>query len=134
MFLEDMNAAGDRQLSGFTHEALDQLAAYPWPGNMDELTEFVGYAFRRAAGPLVSAADLPDRVRFAADASSHAPRPQETIVLDEFLSEIETELIHRALQYAKGNRTKAAQLLGITRSRLLRRLEPSGPDFTPIDE
>ena len=52
----------------------------------------------------------------------------ETIHLDEFLGGVEKELIRRALVRAKGNKTKAAKLLGITRPRLHRRLEVLGLD------
>ena len=53
-------------------------------------------------------------------------RPQEKIVLEQFLGEIELELIRRALSEAKGNKTKAASLLGMTRPRLYRRLVQLG--------
>ena len=53
-------------------------------------------------------------------------------MLDEFLGRIERELVRRALGRAKGNKAKAARLLGLTRPRLYRRmvqlgLEQSGP-------
>jgi DNA-binding NtrC family response regulator len=54
---------------------------------------------------------------------AHPRREPAPIVLDQFLEDIERELIVRALQQAKGNRTKAARLLGLPRARLHRRLE-----------
>lgn len=124
LLVEDANAAGGRQHSGFTEEALEYLVAYDWPGNTDQLAEFVHAALDRAAGPSITAADLPPHLHQAAAAAAHPPKSEETIVLDEFLAEIETELIQRALAQAKGNKTKAAELLGVTRARLLRRLGP----------
>ena len=59
--------------------------------------------------------DLPERIHLAAFAAAHPRRPEETIVLDEFLGRIERELIDRALTQAKGNKTKASKLLGIAR-------------------
>ena len=47
-------------------------------------------------------------------------------MLDEFLAQIERELIVRALAQAKGNKAKAARLLGMTRPRLYRRLVQLG--------
>jgi DNA-binding NtrC family response regulator len=47
--LEEQNALGGKQVGGFTSEALDQLAAYSWPGNLDELAAIVRQADRRAA-------------------------------------------------------------------------------------
>jgi len=122
-FLEQANADATKQLSGFSEEAIDQLLAYPWPENTDELAEFVRMAWRKATGPLVEASDLPDRIRLTARAAERTPHPEEKIVLDEFLAEIEEELLRRALRQAKGNKAQAARLLGVSRQRVLRRLE-----------
>ncbi|MBN1589704.1 MAG: sigma-54-dependent Fis family transcriptional regulator [Pirellulales bacterium] len=126
MFLEEANARGPKQLGGFSPEALDRLDAYSWPGNVDELGAAVAEAYREADGPEIQARDLPVRLRRAADAAAHPPREDETIQLDEFLGQIERELITRAMAQAKGNKTKAAALLGITRPRLYRRLVQLG--------
>jgi DNA-binding NtrC family response regulator len=122
LFLEEANARGGKQLGGFTPEALDQLDAYRWPGNLDELAQVVAQAHRQAEGPLIGPRDLPELVREAAQAAAYPPRTEETIVLDEFLGRVERELICRALAQAKGNKAKAARLLGMTRPRLYRRL------------
>ena len=122
--LEEQNAAGEKQLQGFSEEAMDRLVAYAWPGNVDELFDVVRQAHREASGPLVEEPDLPLAVRMV---HGVAPRPRETtIVLDNFLREIEIELIQRAMQQSKGNKAKAARLLGMTRPRLYRRLEQLG--------
>jgi DNA-binding NtrC family response regulator len=125
-FLERSNAAGGRQLSGFSAEALDQLISYPWPENVDELAELVQQACVTAAGPLIQANELPEKIRVTAAADAHPPRAAESIVLDEFLAEVERELLERALQQSKGNKARAARLLGMTRPRFLRRLEHHG--------
>lgn len=120
--LEEANAEGGRQLSGFTPEAMDQLVAHPWRRNMDEMAELLREACQQAEGPVVTTDDLPEQVRWSAQAAAHPRRVEETIVLDDFLAEIETELISRALRHSKGNKAKAARLLGITRARLHRRI------------
>ncbi len=125
-FVEESNRGGGKQLGGFTPEAMDEMIAYNWPGNIDELAELVGEAFSQAGGPLIGVADLPRKLKLAAEAAAHPRVEDETIVLDEFLSGIESELIRRALDRAKGNKTKAARLLGINRPRLLRRLGQLG--------
>lgn len=122
-FLELVNSERNRQLSGFSPEALDELAAHPWPKNMEELAEVVQQACRRAEGPYVALTDLPDQCRRAITATARPKPVVEEIVLDEFLAEVETELLRRALLEAKGNKARAARLLGISRARLHRRLE-----------
>ena len=96
LFLEDLNAAGDRQIGGFTPAALDLLDAYAWPGNLDELAEVVAESHRRAAGREIDVADLPERLRLASQAAAHPHRPEEAIVLNEYLGRVERELIRRA--------------------------------------
>ncbi len=124
--LEELNAGGTRQIGGFTPEALDLLHAYSWPGNVDELSQTVAEAHRRSAGPLIGADDLPERIHLAIDAAARPPHKEETIVLDEFLGQVERELIRRAMARSKGNKAKAARLLGMTRPRLYRRLVQLG--------
>jgi DNA-binding NtrC family response regulator len=121
-FLEENNARGGKQLGGFSPQALDRLDAYVWPGNGDELAKVVAEAWAHAEGPLVQAADLPPRLALAAEPAGHPRRKDETIVLDEFLEQIQRELIGRAMQRSRGNKAKAARLLGLTRPRLYRRL------------
>lgn len=126
MFLEQCNARGEKQLAGFTSEAMDRLAAYHWPGNIDELAQVVAESHRRAEGSEVGLSDLSDRLQLAAQAEVHPRRVDEKIVLDEYLGRIERELIERALARAKGNKTKAARLLGMSRPRLYRRMVQLG--------
>ena len=122
----DCNAAGPRQIGGFSAAALERLDAYPWPGNLDELAEVVAEAHGRAAGLEIGVGDLPERLHVAAQAAAHPRRTEETIVLDEYLGRVERELIRRALGRAKGNKAKAARLLGVTRPRLYRRMVQLG--------
>jgi len=124
--LEDVNAAGGPQFSGFRAEAMDQLVMYPWRGNFDELRTVIQQAARRATSPLIGPNDLPDALHHAARAAAHQRRAPEPIVLDQYLERIEAELIRRALKRSKGNRARAARLLGISRARLLRRIEQLG--------
>ena len=126
MLLEDRNVLGAKQLAGFTPEALDTLAGYAWPGNVDELTEVIVEAHAQAEGPLVTPRDLPKRLHLSAAATRYPRKVEESIVLEEFLGRVERELIERALSQAKGNKAKAARLLGMTRPRLYRRLVQLG--------
>jgi transcriptional regulator with PAS, ATPase and Fis domain len=125
-FLERRNATGGKQLSGFASDAIERLIAYDWPGNIDELAELVSAACNRAQGSQVTVADLPQRLELAAQAAARPSAGREPIQLDLFLEEVEQELLRRALERAKGNKAKAARLLGVTRSRVVRRLEHFG--------
>ena len=130
-FLEEANADGGQQRSGFSSEALDRLSGYEWPGNVQQLADAVRQAHAQAAGPQVQLADLPAVVHHAAAVHARAKKPPQPIRLDEFLERIERELLERALAQARGNKTKAAQLLGIHRARLIRRLVQFGMVAAP---
>lgn len=126
LFVEEANAKGKKQLAGLSPEALDVLDGYAWPGNIDELIQVIREAHEKAEGVEISVNDLPRQLHIAQSAAAHPRRVEETIVLEEFLGRIERELLVRALARAKGNKTKAARLLGMTRPRLYRRLVQLG--------
>jgi DNA-binding NtrC family response regulator len=124
--VEELNLGRLRQLAGFSPEAIDQLAAYPWPGNLDELTALVREMHEKSQGTEVVPRDLPRTIHWGAEAASHPQRGDDTIVLEEFLGRVEKELIARAMRRAKGNKSRAAKMLGLTRPRLYRRLVQLG--------
>ena len=126
LFLEDMNAAGRRQIGGFTPAALDLIDSYGWPGNLDELALAVAEAHGHATGREIDVHDLPERLHLAGQAAATPRRIEETIVLDEYLGRVERELIRRALTRAKDNKAQAARLLGMTRPKLYRRMVQLG--------
>lgn len=125
-YIEQNNLASARQIGGCSPEALDRLADYAWPGDLAELEAVLAEAHRHAQGPLILPHNLPGRLSLASQATSRPARAEETIVLEDYLATIEHELIVRALKRAKGNKTKAARLLGMTRPRFYRRLEQLG--------
>ncbi len=113
-------------MSGFSPEALDELAGYPWPGNLDELAEMVREAHAEAAASTIAPATCPSEFAWLPTPARWPRRPDEPIDLVETLQRIETDLIHRCLARAKGNKSRAAELLGLTRPRLYRRLVQLG--------
>ncbi len=125
-FVEFCNAEGPRQLSGFHEDALDRLVQHTWPRNVDELQQVVREAHRRAAGPWIQKADLPPSLGVIEQALKHPPRPLQPIQLDAALAQFEREILEQALEVAKGNRARAAELVGLSRQRFVRRLAQLG--------
>lgn len=126
-FLEQHNARGGTlQHTGFAQDALEMLLLYPWPGNVDELAETVKQACTAAQSNLIAADDLPERLHHGREALLHQSPAEPPIKLDEFLAEVEKELLQRALRKSNGNKSKAAELLGLNRARLIRRLVQLG--------
>jgi DNA-binding NtrC family response regulator len=131
-FLEAANRDRGKQVGALRADALDLLALHTWPGELDELREVIADAHRAANTHEITPADLPPVVHHAAKSAAHTRREPERIVLDELLANIEKEAIVRALAQSDGNKTEAAELLGMTRPRLYRRLVQlgmAGPEF-----
>jgi DNA-binding NtrC family response regulator len=100
-------------------DALDRLTRHNWPGNLRELSMVLREAFKESTGGRIEASHLPLYLR----APSTLPPPKPSPNLDEVLETVEARMIRIALLKAKGNKTEAADLLGIQRSRLIRRIE-----------
>ena len=107
-----------------TPEAERLLSAYPWPGNVRELANCIERAVVLARGGSITALDLPEKVRdhrhVHADVTS--VETHELVALDE----IERRYILRVLDAMHGNKSRAAQVLGLDRKTLYRRLERYG--------
>lgn len=126
VLVEELNAAGGKQVGGMTAEALERLAIYPWPGDVAQLATVVKEGWTAASGSQIGITDLPRWLNAVEAATAHPHKRLQTIVLDDFLADVERELLSRALQRVRGNKAKAARLLGISRPRLLRRMEQLG--------
>ena len=108
------------------HEnVLALLSTYSWPGNVRELVNVLEHAVNLAEGDEILPSHLP--VRFQTEAAldplrAAAPRPVEDLAS---LSSMETWAIEKALVRYRGNITKAAEALGISRTTLYRKMRKS---------
>ena len=117
-FLEKYSAKNRKDIRGLHPEALEALLAYTWPGNIRELENTLERAVILCLGEQITLRELPVAVRQAA-ASTERPfalRPGHT------LKEMEKDLIRATLAQTDGNRTRAAEILGITRQTLQNKL------------
>lgn len=115
-----------REVAGVRREALERISLVPFPDDVDGLEALLGAAAATASGSWIEGRDLPPRVEHAVSAARHPPREVERLDLDATLTQVERELIQRALVAAGGNRAAAARLLNVSRPRLLRRIEQLG--------
>ncbi len=125
-FLEASNRGRGKQVGSIRADALDLLALYDWPCELDELREVLFAAHRNCQSHEITPGDLPEVIHHARKSAALLRPEPERIVLDELLAEIEKEVIERALTRTGGNKTEAALLLGMTRPRLYRRLVQLG--------
>jgi DNA-binding NtrC family response regulator len=123
-FLEELNRQEQKQMGGFDDQVWPLFARYDWPGNLDELAAVVRDAQAHATGTVIRPEDLPYRFRTALAAQELPPPPEPPpMLLDPLLAKVETRLITLALERSRNNKSRAAELLGINRARLLRRIE-----------
>jgi two-component system response regulator HydG len=104
--------------------AAEKMLHYDWPGNVRELQNCIERAVALATGPEILPDDLPDRVRASRDAGVllAADEPDGLVPLEE----IERRYVLRVMDAVRGNKKLAAQILGLDRSTLYRKLEQYG--------
>ncbi|RMG20950.1 MAG: AAA family ATPase [Deltaproteobacteria bacterium] len=112
-FIDEFNARGLRQVEAIHPDAMDALLAYEWPGNVRELRNVVEYAFAVGEGPVLLPRDLTPEIL-------GVPPDGNDLEVDEH--DLERRRIVEALRKAGGRKTKAADLLGISRSTLWRKM------------
>ncbi|MFO0921923.1 MAG: helix-turn-helix domain-containing protein [Pirellulales bacterium] len=106
-------------------QAMELLQSYVWPRNVEELDAALSQSLK--ANPVrVEAAHLPVAIQTAASHVESKALSQQPIDLDAVLLDVEKTILMGMLGRTKGNRALAARLLGISRPRLLRRLEQLG--------
>ena len=118
-FLREFASENNKNVNDFTPDALEALMNYAWPGNVRELRTAVEHAVVLSRGERISLRDLPPVLRAANPAAGPArwlAQPDLTV------AEAEKQLIARALKDGGGNRTLAAQKLGMSRRTLHRKL------------
>ncbi len=121
-FLQQYNARYQRGVEGMEREALDCLMAYPWPGNVRELEHTIEGLFAlRDLKSAITRDDLPAALKQVPRVAVHEAGGEI-----RSLAEAEKGAIIRALQATGGNKSKAAEQLGISRDRLYRKLELYG--------
>ena len=114
-FLEELGRTLGRAPAGITHETKAALLAHRWPGNVRELRNVLERAAILADGGLIAPEHLavaPPRGAVASDTVN--------------VGEMERRLVERALREARGNKSRAAAQLGLTRKQLYHRLARYG--------
>ena len=122
-FLEDACArAGQKKV--LSADALEALMRYAWPGNVRELANTIERLVVSSRSSLIEAFDMPETIL----AVRHSPQNQPFSDLPT-LDDLERRYLLHVLEAANGNRTRAAEILGIDRRTLYRMAERFGIDL-----
>jgi two-component system response regulator HydG len=123
-FVDLHSARSSKSVTGLAPAAAERLLAYPWPGNVRELQNCIERAIALTRRSEIQVEDLPETVR--SFKRSHvliaASDPSELVPLEE----VERRYVLRVVEAAGGNKSLAAQILGITRKTLYRKLGEYG--------
>jgi transcriptional regulator with PAS, ATPase and Fis domain len=117
--LADLAQTAGRRVSGFAPDALATLRAHHWPGNVRELRNAIEHALVLGSAPSIEAADLPETVR----GGGRPPEGLSQVRLPARLDWLEKQAIEAALKATGGKRGKAAEILGIDRATLYKKLK-----------
>ncbi len=109
----------------FSTKALEAMKNYDWPGNIRELENLIQRLVLMNDAGVIAMNDLPSNMRFTITLQSG---------LDRTLAEVESEYIRNVLASVDGNKTKAAQILGIDRKTLREKLKCQSQDISDITD
>jgi DNA-binding NtrC family response regulator len=118
LFLQQLATDHNSEIKALSSEALDAVMVYDWPGNVRELENALEHAVVLTRGPVIDPAALPERI---------TKRRKEPLVAERSFQNPTLDVIERAyimwvLQVEGGNKTRAAEILGIDPSTLYRKL------------
>jgi DNA-binding NtrC family response regulator len=120
------HALRGRAARAVSEAAMQRLLANPWPGNVRELFHVLERAAVLCGSEVIDVGDLPETIRSAPAAAPAPATTGDDLTLSTAVASVEKQLIARALERAKGNRSAAARLLGIGRPQLYAKLQEHG--------
>jgi len=125
-FLDSVCQETGKKVAGFTEEALAVLQRHRWPGNVRELQNVVERAVLLGKSDRIGLEDLPSQMSATADVVLPGPKTGRT--LKEALEGPERQIIMEVLKSNNWNRNATADLLGINRTTLYKKMKRLGLD------
>jgi len=120
-FIKEFSRVDRKDVTGITPEALRILQTYDWPGNVRELRNCIESMVVLSKDSILTEDDIPIQIRKRQTGIQVLPEPDSFSV-----KTMEKELIRAAIAKASGNKKHAAELLGISRRTLYRKIEEYG--------
>jgi DNA-binding NtrC family response regulator len=121
-FIEEFSAKYEKRVKAVDEETLSRLIAHPWPGNVRELRNTIERAVIACPGELIDSTCL--TLSPMSDITTpEGPTDSVTLSLGTPLRDVEREVILRTLASVKNNKTRAAEILGISQKTLHNKLQ-----------
>ena len=128
-FLKQFSQRTNKDVVGLSPPVAEKLMAYSWPGNVRELQNCIERAVAFTRFGELTVDDLPEKIRSYRSSDVSIPGVEGLGILT--MDEVERRYITRVLQQVDGNKTMAADLLGLDRRTLYRKLERWGAAHEP---
>jgi len=125
-FIRKFNEVMGQKVTGLTPEAAAILREHDWPGNVRELENVIERAMSLGARDSIGVEHLPAHLEARLETGAASPRTRELLGYRDAVARAESQAISEALLKAGGNKTKAARLLGISRSHLYEKIAEHG--------
>ncbi|MDH3256528.1 MAG: sigma 54-interacting transcriptional regulator [Nitrospinota bacterium] len=133
--LKKFHHAMGKKVEKISSQAMELLTEYHWPGNVRELQNVMERLVILSDGDRIDVSDLPG---YLVESARTRTVPWKTtgnlagrISLEDSVHQVERDLILKALQKCGNNKTRAAHLLGLTRSTFRYKLSKISPDISP---
>ncbi len=110
-FINEFNTRNQKSIAGVDHQAMRLLEQYAWPGNVRELRNVIERATILAPGPFIEVKHLPPVL---GDEPATQHQPQVALGPGTTVEEAERRLILMTLEHTRDNKTRAAEILGIS--------------------
>ncbi|HHV79169.1 MAG TPA: sigma-54-dependent Fis family transcriptional regulator [Firmicutes bacterium] len=125
-FIQTLNKTNQKNIKGVSPEAMNMLKAYEWPGNVRELKNVIQQTVVLGEGEVLTPEMLPEYIK--CQAVSHSTTAEHSLKdkIQELKAGRERQMIQEALSKFGGNRTKAAEYLGISRRSLQMKIKAFG--------
>jgi len=120
-FLKMYTEKNNTDIKTIDPRVMDALVRYPWPGNVRELENIVERMVIMSRGDRILFEDLPPDFKTLQNGEEEGSN-----LIGSSLKEIEREVILKTLEQTKGNRTRAALVLGVTRKTLQNKIKEYG--------
>jgi Nif-specific regulatory protein len=117
-----------KEIERISTPAIDMLSAYHWPGNVRELENVMERAVLVAPENVVNGHDLPPTLQMK-DPDQQGPRKND---LESMVAAYEKEIITEALKDARGNQSRAAEILGTTKRIIQYKIQNLGIDYRKL--
>jgi len=124
--IEEFNANYSRTVQSINDEALQCLMNHTWPGNVRELRNAIERAVMICTSDVITTAHLPEFAKPADGGNADESGETVRLPIGSTIEDAERQLILQTLKYSRNNKTRAAQILGVSLKTLHNKLHRYG--------